>query len=208
MENKPYEIVGLVENFKTGNMGSADKPVVFLFHESKPYEPCFLSITPGREQEAISFLQHLYQEVHGTGDFEYSFLKDDIARLHDADRRITNVIIVAALIAIVISCLGLFGLSLYDIRRRYREIGLRKIHGAEGADIYRLLMRKYCYILVAAFAVGSAIAYVAVSRYLEQFARHVPLSPWIFIAGGVVVAVIAGLTLWLQIRRLLLQYRL
>ena len=201
MENKPYEIVGLVENFKTGNMGSADKPVVFLFHESKPYEPCFLSITPGREQEAISFLQHLYQEVHGTGDFEYSFLKDDIACLHDADRRITNVIIVSALIAIVISCLGLFGLSLYDIRRRYREIGLRKIHGAEGADIYRLLMRKYCYILVAAFAVGSAIAYVAVSRYLEQFARHVPLSPWIFIAGGVVVAVIAGLTLWLQIRR-------
>lgn len=200
MENKPYEIVGLIKNFKTGNMSSADKPVVFLFHESQPYDQCFLSITPGREQEAISFLQHLYEEVHGTGDFEYSFLKDDIAILHDTEHRITNVIIVAALITIVISCLGLFGLSLYDIRRRYREIGLRKIHGAEEKDIYRLLLRKYGYIFIAAFATGSVISYLTLSRYMEQFARHIPLSPWVFILGGAIVAVIAGLTLWLQIR--------
>lgn len=200
MENKPYEIVGLIKNFKTGNMSSADKPVVFLFHESQPYDPCFLSITPGREQEAISFLQHLYEEVHGTSDFEYSFLKDDIARMHDADRRITNVIIVAALITIAISCLGLFGLSLYDIRRRYREIGLRKIHGAEEKDIYRLLLRKYGYIFIAAFTTGSVISCLVLSRYMEQFARHIPLSPWVFILGGAIVAVIAGLTLWLQIR--------
>ena len=105
------------------------------------------------------------------------------------------------MIAIVIACLGLFGLSLYDIRQRYREIALRKVHGAQVADICRLLLRKYLFLLGAAFVTGAAVAYVAIHRYMENFPHHAPLSLWIFLVAGLTVAVIALLTVLWQIRR-------
>lgn len=113
----------------------------------------------------------------------------------------TRIVVTFALIAIGISCLGLFGLSLYDIRLRYREIALRKVNGAQPRDLYRLLLRKYFRLLCVAFVAGSALAYAGISRYMEQFVHKAPLSAWIFLIAGAAVAAIALLTLFWQIRR-------
>lgn len=197
----PYEIVGVMDDFKTGHLSGGNRPVVFVYSGSDPRNLCFISITPGKRKEAISFLSDLYQEAVGRGDFEYSFITDEIARLHEEDRKVTRIVITFALIAIVIACLGLFGLSLYDIRQRYREIALRKVHGAQVADICRLLLRKYFVLLGAAFVTGAVIAYVGIHRYMEDFPHHAPLSLWIFLVAGVIVAAIALLTVLWQIRR-------
>ena len=111
------------------------------------------------------------------------------------------VIITFALIAVGISCLGLFGLSLYDIRQRYREIGLRKVHGAQVGDIYRLLIKKYVYVLLLAYLVGSTVAYLSIERYMETFVHRASLSLWIFLVAGALVALVALLTLYEQVRR-------
>lgn len=197
----PYEIVGVMDDFKTGHLSGGNRPVVFVYSGSDPRNLCFISITPGKRKEAIAFLSDLYQEAVGRGDFEYSFITDEIARLHEEDRKVTRIVITFALIAIVIACLGLFGLSLYDIRQRYREIALRKVHGAQVADICRLLLRKYFVLLGAAFVTGAVIAYVGIHRYMEDFPHHAPLSLWIFLVAGVIVAIIALLTVLWQIRR-------
>ena len=197
----PYEIVGVMDDFKTGHLSGGNRPVVFVYSGSDPRDLCFISIAPGKRKEAISFLSDLYQEAVGRGDFEYSFVTDEIARLHEEDRKVTRIVITFALIAIVIACLGLFGLSLYDIRQRYREIALRKVHGAQVADICRLLLRKYFVLLGAAFVTGAVIAYVGIHRYMEDFPHHAPLSLWIFLVAGVIVAIIALLTVLWQIRR-------
>ena len=197
----PYEIVGVMDDFKTGHLSGGNRPVVFVYSGSDPGDLCFISIAPGKRKEAISFLSDLYQEAVGRGDFEYSFITDEIARLHEEDRKVTRIVITFALIAIVIACLGLFGLSLYDIRQRYREIALRKVHGAQVADICRLLLRKYFVLLGAAFVTGAVIAYVGIQRYMEDFPHHAPLLLWIFLVAGVIVAAIALLTVLWQIRR-------
>ena len=126
---------------------------------------------------------------------------DEIAKLHAEDRKVMLVIITFALIAVGVSCLGLFGLSLYDIRQRYREIGLRKVHGAQVGDIYRLLIKKYVYVLLLAYLVGSTVAYLSIERYMETFVHRAPLSLWIFLVAGALVALVALLTLYEQVRR-------
>ena len=105
------------------------------------------------------------------------------------------------MIAVGISCLGLFGLSLYDIRQRYREIGLRKVHGAQVGDIYRLLIKKYVYVLLLAYLVGSTVAYLSIERYMETFVHRAPFSLWIFLVAGVLIALVTLLTLYEQVRR-------
>ena len=195
-----YDIIGVVDDFRTGHLSGGNQPVVFIYQNGWR-DFTFLSIAPGKRKEAIAFLSDLYQEAVGRGDFEYSFITDEIARLHEEDRKVTRIVITFALIAIGISCLGLFGLSLYDIRQRYREIALRKVHGAQVGDICRLLLRKYFVLLGTAFVTGAAVAYVAIHRYMEDFPHHAPLSLWIFLVAGVIVAVIALLTVLWQIRR-------
>lgn len=198
---QPHEIVGVMEDFRSGHLSGGNQPIVFVFNEGDPRDALYISFVPGKEKEAIAYLKQVYAEAIGSGEFEYSLVTDEIAKLHAEDRKVMLVIITFALIAVGISCLGLFGLSLYDIRQRYREIGLRKVHGAQVGDIYRLLIKKYVYVLLLAYLVGSIVAYLSIERYMETFVHRAPLSLWIFLVAGVLVALVALLTLYEQVRR-------
>ena len=197
----PYEIVGVMEDFRSGHLSGGNQPIVFVFNEGDPRDALYISFVPGKQKEAIAYLKQVYAEAIGSGEFEYSLVTDEIAKLHAEDRKVMLVIITFALIAVGVSCLGLFGLSLYDIRQRYREIGLRKVHGAQVGDIYRLLIKKYVYVLLLAYLVGSTVAYLSIERYMETFVHRAPLSLWIFLVAGVLVALVALLTLYEQVRR-------
>lgn len=197
----PYEIVGVMEDFWSGHLSGGNQPIVFVFNEGDPRDALYISFVPGKQKEAIAYLKQVYAEAIGSGEFEYSLVTDEIAKLHAEDRKVMLVIITFALIAVGVSCLGLFGLSLYDIRQRYREIGLRKVHGAQVGDIYRLLIKKYVYVLLLAYLVGSTVAYLSIERYMETFVHRAPLSFWIFLVAGALVALVALLTLYEQVRR-------
>lgn len=198
---QPHEIVGVMEDFRSGHLSGGNQPIVFVFNEGDPRDALYISFVPGKQKEAIAYLKQVYAEAIGSGEFEYSLVTDEIAKLHAEDRKVMLVIITFALIAVGISCLGLFGLSLYDIRQRYREIGLRKVHGAQVGDIYRLLIKKYVYVLLLAYLVGSIVAYLSIERYMETFVHRAPLSLWIFLVAGALVALVALLTLYEQVRR-------
>lgn len=197
----PYEIVGVMEDFRSGHLSGGNKPIIFAFGKGDPRDWLYISFVPGKQKEAIAYLKQVYAEAIGSGEFEYSLVTDEIAKLHAEDRKVMLVIITFALIAVGISCLGLFGLSLYDIRQRYREIGLRKVHGAQVGDIYRLLIKKYVYVLLLAYLVGSTVAYLSIERYMETFVHRAPLSFWIFLVAGALVALVALLTLYEQVQR-------
>lgn len=200
-EKLPYEIVGVMDDFRTGHLSGPNMPMIFVFEENSPTFDVFFSIVDGKEKEAIALLQKLYNDIFDKGELEYSFLEDDIKKLHENDRKLMLIVITFAMIAVCISCLGLFGLSLYDIRQRYREIGLRKIHGAGISDIYRLIMRKYILVMLIAYVVGTLASYVIINRYMESVVHKAPLSGWIFIVSGVLVFVVVAATLYWQTSR-------
>lgn len=195
------QVVGVVENIKVGHLSNGEQPMVYAYSSGSLQDKLMVSIAPGKRAEAITFLEDLFHEINGEGEFTYTFLDDEIAALYKEDARAVKIYVTFAIIAILISCLGLFGLSLYDIRQRYREIALRKINGASQKVITLLLLRKYLYTLLFAAIVASGISYIAIEKYMESYSTRAPLSAWIFVVAILITAFISFCTLWWQIRK-------
>lgn len=121
--------------------------------------------------------------------------------IYQKDKQVATIYIIFSGTAIAISCLGLFGISLFDIRQRYREIGIRKINGAQLNNLYSLLFRKYMVVLGIAFLLATPLAYYTINEYTRDFAVKAPLSIGIFAIGLTVVTFISMSTLFWQIRK-------
>ena len=199
--NPPFEVVGIVEDFCGGKLTERDLPVAFAYSEKDGRAPLLLAVAPGHREEAVAFMKGLWDELMGGGTMEYGWVEDDIRDLYAQDRLQMRIFLLFAAVAILISVLGLLGISLYDLRCRYREIALRKVHGASPRDLFVLLSRQYAYIWLAAFLTASGLSYAALSRYIEDFARHAPLSAGIFLWAGIITALLTLAVLGLQIRR-------
>ena len=177
------------------------EPIVYMIGEGFSGSVFQIAYKDGKEKELLEYLSKLSEKVYGIKDFKYTFLEDDVKALYEEDCRIANIYTVFAFIAIAISCLGLFGISLFDIRRRYREIGIRKVNGAKIKDLYRLLFRKYVVVLVAAFVVAIPIAYYLITLYTQDFVVKAPIGIGIFIIALLVVSIISLGTLFWQVHK-------
>ena len=159
--------------------------------------PFIVRYQPGKQQEVLKLLANLRNEVSGEGELEYSFLTDEIAKRYENDKRIVLIYMTFAALAIAVSCLGLFGLSLFEIRLRYREIALRKVHGAKVNDIVRLLLKRYLLLLGGSALIAFPLSVFFIQKYMEGYAYRTPLSGWIFLLALVIIAVIsAGVLFW------------
>lgn len=199
-KNPPYRIIGTFKDFNVSHMGIQNAPAVLHPNKGWYEESLIASIVPGRRQEAIQFLKSLHDELIG-GNFEYSFIEDEYRALYKKDVQITLVYSIFALIAILISSLGLFSLSLFDVQQRYREIAIRKVNGATTVIVMRMLLQKYYKLLGIAFLIATPISWLAINRYLEDFAHKASLSWWIFAVALVVTGGISLTTLIWQIRK-------
>ena len=201
-KNPPYRIVGVIKDFKTGHLAMPTPPIVYLYTSpgiDKEYK-FFASFPSGHRKKVLDFLLQLQGES-GEGDLQYSFIEDEIAAQYAEDRRTVNIYTTFSIIAILISCFGLLGLSLFDIQQRFREIALRKVNGATLRDILILFMKKYIYILAGAFVVATPLSYWVIAKYLEGFAHKAPISADLFlIAAGITTLISIG-TLYWQIRK-------
>ncbi len=200
--NPPYEIVGVIEDFNTGHLSRSTVPLMVSFTEGDGvWDFLMARFVPGRQEEAMAYLTDLYNEINDSREFTYSLLEDDIARLYEEDRQVANVYVLFSLLAICISSMGLFALSLFDIRQRYREIALRKVNGAVSKEINRLLLKKYLRLLTTAFVVVIPVSLVVIHEYLEGFAHKATVTWWLFVIAGVVVVSISLLTLVWEVRK-------
>lgn len=199
-KNPPYRILGTFKDFNVSHMGMQNAPAVLHPSGGWHEESLIASIVPGRRQEAIQFLKSLHDELIG-GNFEYSFIEDEYRALYQEDVQITWVYSIFALIAILISSLGLFSLSLFDVQQRYREIAIRKVNGATTVVVMRMLLQKYYRLLGIAFLIATPISWLAIKRYLEDFAHKAPISWWIFVVALIVTGGISLATLIWQIRK-------
>ncbi|WP_418699050.1 ABC transporter permease [Bacteroides sp.] len=198
MELLPVEAV--VKDYYAGHITAGKIPVVFMVSTSGGSDIQILC-SPRKEKELMSYLRKVEKEIYGTEDFDYYWLKDKVSALYNKDRQVTGVYMFFAFIAIVISCLGLFGLSLFDIRRRYREIAIRKVNGAGVRDLHLLLLRKYVVVLAAAFIVAIPVAYSLINMYTRGFVIKTSIGIGIFVITLLIISIISLGTLAWQIRK-------
>jgi ABC-type antimicrobial peptide transport system permease subunit len=196
-KNPPYHIVGVVNDFYTAHLSQKQHPITIYFSNPNKTNPVIASFAPNRRKEVIEFMKNLHDELIG-GEFNYTFVEDEVAEVYKEDRKVAVIYSVFTVIAILISLLGLFGLSLFDIRQRRKEIAIRKVNGALTKDIIRLLLNKYFVLLGIGFAVSVPVALFAIHKYLENFAFQAPVSWWLFAIALLVTAMVSLLTLIYQ----------
>ena len=204
--NPPHRIVGVIKDIRTDHLSKAVQPMIYGYYPVSgeyfhPGRYILVRYQPGKQQEVLKLLTNLRNEVSGEGEFEYTFLEDDIAKRYENDRRIVRIYLTFAALAIAVSCLGLFGLSLFEIRLRYREIALRKVHGAKVSDIFRLLFKRYIILLGISALIAFPIAVFFIQKYMEDYAYRTPISWWIFLLALLIVAFISGCVLFWQISK-------
>src|SRR5690606_26964341 len=130
-----------------------------------------------------------------------SYLDENTDNLYRTERRFSHIVIGGASVAIMISCLGLFALTLLTVTRRIKEIGIRKVLGASVAGIVGLLSNDFLKLIVVAMIIATPIAWWAMNNWLADFAYHINIQWWMFALAGAVAIAIALLTIsWLAIR--------
>ena len=199
--NSSLSVSAVVKDYYGGHLSLGKKPTVYFVGNSISGDVYQIACVPGKLNKVLEYLRKTEQEIYGSEDFEYQILEENIRKIYDTDRRVASVYTLFAAIAILVSSLGLFGISLFDIRQRYREIGIRKVNGAQKKDLYRLLFRKYLWLLGVAFIIAIPVAITFIYRYTENFAVKAPLGIGIFLLAIAIVAVISMGTLFWQVNR-------
>ena len=195
----PVEAV--VKDFYTGHITAGKSPVAFMVSKGGGGTKMQILCMPGKEKELLGYLKQMEKEIYGTEEFDHYWMKDKVAALYDKDWQVTGIYMFFAFIAIVVSCLGLFGLSLFDIRRRYREIAIRKVNGADVYSICLLLLRKYILVLAGAFLVAVPVSYWLITVYTDNFVVKTPVGVGIYVITLLLISFILIGTLLQQIRK-------
>ena len=198
-----FPVEAVMKDYYCGHLTQGIQPIVFRMESDGGVGSgkFYIRIQKGKEQAVIEYLKKAVMDVYGTDEISYSWMKDQVKAIYDEDRRVATIYTIFALIAIGVSCLGLFGISLFDIRQRYREIGIRKVNGAGMKDLYKLLFRKYVLILVGSFAVAIPLAWYAIHIYTADFVVKAPVGIDVFLIALLVIAFISLGTLYWQIRK-------
>ena len=194
-------IAAVVDDYYSGHLSLGKKPTVYMVSNRMSGDVYQIACTPGKKKEVLDFLRKTELKIYGSEDFEYSILEEDVKAIYAQDQQIAIIYSVFACIAIAIASLGLFGISLFDIRQRYREITIRKVNGAQLKDLYPLLLRKYMAVLGVAFLLVIPLSCYIIHIYTSGFAVKAPVTIGIFIIGLVIVTVISLGTLLWQVRK-------
>lgn len=193
----PGTIVGVVKDFHAKSLYKAIEPTYISTFRSA-YQYAGIRIDMKNRAEALAQVQKIWQSVFPDNVFEYSFLDEQIAGFYQKEDLLNKLITSSAIIAIFISCLGLLGLiSLLTIQRT-KEIGIRKVLGASVANITGLLSVDFIKLVLIAIVVASPIAWLMMSKYLQDFAYRIAIQWWVFALAAVIAMLIAFVTVSYQ----------
>jgi putative ABC transport system permease protein len=195
-ENRPGEVKAVVKDFHFASLHSEIQPLV-LFPGG--WATNLFVKTDGRNMPAVlAAIESKWKTLAPHRPYSYHFLDEDYQKMYEAEMRTGKVFNVFALLAVVLACLGLFGLSAYAAKQRVKEIGVRKVLGASVAQISVLLSSGFIKLVVLSFLIASPIAWWAMTKWLQQFSYRVNLEWWVFAIAGVLSVAIALITVSFQ----------
>ena len=188
-----YEISGVVRDFHFESLYDEVKPCIL--RRGSYGNNIYVKIKAGAEQESIAQIEEVYQTFNPGLAFEFKFLDDQYQSLYMAEKRVATLSKYFAGFAILISCLGLFGLAAFSAERRTKEIGIRKILGSSVVGIIGLLSSELIRMVVVALMISLPLSLLIARRWLDSFAFRIELQPWFFIAAGLAVILVAAITI-------------
>jgi predicted permease len=190
------QIIGVIKDYHYQSLYNKIGPAFFTFSNNNP--TTVLKIKAGEEQQTIAAIKALYSKYNNGLAFTYSFLDDDYNKLYASEQRVAVLSKYFAGIAILISCLGLFGLAAFTAQKRQKEIGIRKVIGASVGNVVTMLSKDFLALVLVALAIAIPIAWWASNEWLQSFAYRINISPFVFVITGLAVMVITIITISFQ----------
>ncbi len=190
-------IIGVVHDFNFESLHNEIVPIIFLITKNNN-EQVTIRISGKNIPATLSFLKKKWAEYRPDYPFDYTFLDDQLDDLYVKDQKIGDVFGIFAGIAIIIACLGLFGLASYTAEVRTKEIGIRKVLGAKVSGIIALLLKEFLFLVLAANLIAWPLSYYFMNKWLNEFAYRAGISLWLFAAAGILAMIITILTISYQ----------
>lgn len=187
------EIVGVVKDFYNYSFHEAIAPLCISMNFER-FRNFAVKVDMNQAQTMIHQFETMWSETYPDNIFAYDFLDDRIAEFYASDRAMLRLVESAATIAILISCLGLYGLVAFMAVRKTKEIGVRKVLGAGVPSILWLFAREFALLIAIAFVVAAPLGWMAMDRWLQGFAYKVDVSPWSFVLAIICTLFIAAVT--------------
>ncbi len=191
-------IVGIVEDFHFESLHQQIAPMIF-YMDPRNNRQVSIRIRQGANLASIiSFLEDKWQLHEPNIPLSYSFLDERFGSTYAAEQRLGKIFSFFAALALIITCMGLLGMAAFSVEQRTKEIGVRKVLGASTGELVVLLSKEFGALVVLAFTIATPMGYLAMRRWLENFAYHTDLSWWIFLVAGLTALLVAMLTLCYQ----------
>ena len=195
--NRNFTVIGVVQDFHFRSLHHMIGPLVLSFNPRASYQ---MLVRIRRENVAgtLAFLEDKWRRVAPGREFWYWFLDDELDRQYRKEERLNRILGYATLLAVLIACLGAFGLTALSVARRTMEIGIRKVLGARGSGIVLLLSRDFVKLVVIASLIAFPVAYYASERWLQDFAYRIEPGIGTFVSGGILMLAVVLLTVSAQ----------
>ncbi|WP_161888030.1 ABC transporter permease [Pontibacter russatus] len=191
------KIIGVVQDFHVASLYDKVEPTVLQIYPGANVKVA-VKIGSGNLAASIAHVKEVWDKFSPDYPIEYIFMDDNFQKMYEAEDKLKSLLTIFTGIAIFVACMGLFGLAAYAAERRKKEIGIRKVMGAETSSIVALLSRDFLKLVVVAALIAFPLAWYAMRQWLQDFAYRIDIPVWVFIVAGMVAALLAFLTISYQ----------
>jgi putative ABC transport system permease protein len=204
LENKTFnnfggfDIIGVVNDFNYSSLHNSIGPVCLMFTSKNPFSTINIRFVSNGAGPGMNYIKEEWQKILPGYPLKYQFYDEWFDSLYKSEEYFATTISLFAILAIVISCIGILGLAIFSSERRTKEIGIRKINGARISEILIMLNREFIILVVISYLIAVPTAWYAMHKWLESFAYKTELSWWIFGLSGILALGIALLTVTWQ----------
>ncbi len=193
--SKKGHIVGIIKDYHTHSFHEPIKPIMIDIKEDEEFGVILIRTLPGQTKEALASLEKVYHKINPDHAFDYQFVDQEYQALYKSEQVISRLSNVFAFLAVIVSCLGLFGLAMFSAQQRTKEIAIRKVLGASIQQIISLFSREFMLLVGISFVVALPVSWMLLKEWLQGFAYRVELSWWIFAIAGLSAMLIAFFTI-------------
>ncbi|HEY0652286.1 MAG TPA: ABC transporter permease [Chryseosolibacter sp.] len=195
-ERYEFTVIGVVKDFHQFSLHREIGPMLFIFAGNRNFFPYMAATINMHDYQAVTYeMKKLWDDRINNAPFESIPLNDNLKQLYSAEQRTSTILSISTIMALLISCLGLYGLSVYVAERKTKEIGIRKVVGASVESIVGMLSKEYIKLILISFMISVPLGYYFMTRWLEGFAYKITPGVLVFVISGAVSFLIAWLTI-------------
>lgn len=195
LDDKSFSIVGVIKDFNFQELDQNIAPLSLFAHPNWNLRNAYVKVTPQNLEQAYNDVKAAWNSIEPNAEFQGSFLNENIDRTLRNERTMITMIGSGSILAIMLSCIGLFAMSMLIVSQRRKEIGVRKIVGASVSAITVLLTKDFLKLVVIAFLIATPIAWYAMNKWLQNYVYRIDLELWMFLIAGGISLLIAMLTI-------------